>query len=262
MKDLFELSPQEQIEVLKDLHFTKNMSVIEIAELYGTYNNKIRRLATKLKLKLRDKSEAQSLALKQGRTQHPTKGKARPTDVKIAIGKKTRDYWENLSESELERRSQISKDNWDKMSQTEKDYMFNRATTERLKTAKDGSKLEKAILSKLIEAGYKPVFHQEHSLLNNKLQLDIYIPDIKTAIEIDGVTHFENIWGQDYLSKTKKRDKEKDGLILNAGACIVRIKQTKDYSLTLVEELSDKLLEILGQIKKEYPPLGQRKFSI
>lgn len=262
MSEFFQLKPQEQIDILNELHNNQQLTIVDIANKYGTYPNKIRRLAKKLEFTIRDRSSAQALALKLGRAAHPTEGKERPIEVKKTIGKKIQSYWENLTPDELEERSKISKENWDKLSDTEKEYMHQLATKARLETAKHGSKLERAILEKLVQKGYKVDFHKEHSLLNEKLQLDMYIPALNVAIEIDGPTHFENIWGEEYLKRTKKTDFEKDGHVLNTGSVMIRIKQKKDISLMLVEELAEKLYKILDSIKEKYPPIGSRKFII
>ena len=262
MSDLFKLTPTEQIEILNELHNNQQLTVLDIADKFKTYSNKIRRLAKKLDFKIRDRSSAQALALKLGRAAHPTEGKERPIEVKKSIGKKIQNYWENLTPDELEERSKISKENWDKLSDTEKEYMHQLATKARLETAKHGSKLERAILEKLVEKGYKVDFHKEHSLLNEKLQLDLFIPALNVAIEIDGPTHFQDIWGEEYLKRTKKTDFEKDGYVLNTGCIMVRIKQKKDISLMLIEDLSEKLYKLLEEIKAKYPPVGSRKFII
>ena len=40
-------------------------------------------------------------------------------------------------------------------------------------------------------------------------ELDIYIPSLKTAIEIQGIFHYEPIFGQEKLDQIQKNDLEK-----------------------------------------------------
>lgn len=40
-------------------------------------------------------------------------------------------------------------------------------------------------------------------------ELDVYIPELKIAIEINGIVHYEPIYGEDKLIKTQIRDKQK-----------------------------------------------------
>lgn len=63
----------------------KLRSVRDIAEEHGTYPNKIRREILSHGYHLRDKSAAQKAALQSGRHKHPTKGRARPLEVKLKI---------------------------------------------------------------------------------------------------------------------------------------------------------------------------------
>lgn len=40
-------------------------------------------------------------------------------------------------------------------------------------------------------------------------ELDVYIPELKMAIEINGIVHYEPIYGQEKLTKVKNRDEQK-----------------------------------------------------
>lgn len=40
-------------------------------------------------------------------------------------------------------------------------------------------------------------------------ELDVYIPELKIAIEINGIVHYEPIYGEEKLIKTQNRDKQK-----------------------------------------------------
>ena len=57
--------------------YGENHSTYSIAKELGTYPKKIERILKKNGHELRSKGEAQSLAIKSGRTKHPTKGKKR-----------------------------------------------------------------------------------------------------------------------------------------------------------------------------------------
>ena len=57
------------------LYQEENLSTHHIADKFSTYPNKIRRILKKHGVQLRGKGEAQKIALEQGRTEHPTKGK-------------------------------------------------------------------------------------------------------------------------------------------------------------------------------------------
>jgi len=48
-------------------------------------------------------------------------------------------------------------------------------------------------------------------------ELDIFIPSLKLAIELNGIHHYEPIYGEDRLEKTKNKDNQKFQLCLKRG---------------------------------------------
>lgn len=260
--NFFELTLKEQKDIIQDLHWEQQKAISVIAPLMGTYTNKIRRWAQKNSIVLRDKSEAQKTALETGQTNHPTKGKKRTEAEKIKIGNTVAEKWESISDEERERRAKVAKVNWDSRTNEAIQEMHDKATKGRLDAAKDGSKLEKIVLSTLIEMGYDVQFHKEHLLLNERVHLDLWLPKLRTAIEIDGPTHFLPIWGEANLKKTQNTDNIKDGLLLNAGYCIIRMRQKKNLSKTYVSNLIADLLVILQSIELKFPEQGKRKVTI
>lgn len=247
--NFFNESVEKQKKIIEQLHHAELKSVVEIAELLSTYPNRIRRWAVKVEFELRDKSAAQKIALETGKLTHPTKGKRRTEDEKSKIRKTINKYWSEISDEDMEHRKQLAKDNWANMTDEDKTTLQKQAAKGRIEAAKFGSKLEKIVLDILVERGYKAVFHKEHSLLNTRLHLDIVVPELMTAIEIDGPTHFLPIWGEEHLRKTQETDNNKDGLLLNAGYNIVRIRQTKNLCNRTVTKISKALIELLDKIK-------------
>jgi very-short-patch-repair endonuclease len=250
-KNFFEKDLAEQIKIIDTLHNIDLRSVVEIAELLETYPNRIRRWAIKAEFNLRGKSDAQRVALETGKLAHPTKGKKRTDDEKNKIRKKMASYWSEMSEEDMEHRKELARENWANMSDEDKRLMQKQAAKGRIEAAKFGSKLEKIVLEILQSKGYGAIFHKEHSLLNTRLHLDIVVPELMTAIEIDGPTHFMPIWGEEHLRKTQETDNNKDGLLLNAGYNIVRIRQTKNLCKRMIDKISKALVELLDKIKVE-----------
>jgi very-short-patch-repair endonuclease len=256
------LSKTQKKDLLTDLYSNKKYSFADIANMYGTYANKIRRDAKSLNIPIRDKSEAQKNALDSGRHKHPTKGTSRPEETKNKIGQSIVSFWDNLSDDDLEKRRLKFKENWDKLTEEEKQNMQKAATDAVRKSSKEGSKLEKFLLNKLLQDGYKVEFHKEQSLVTTKLQIDLFLPSMNTAIEVDGPSHFLPVWGDDALQKNIEYDKKKQGLILGKGLALIRIKQTKDFSKTRSILLYDKLRELLKDIEANFPTPDKRNFSI
>ena len=255
------LSDIEKKTIINSLYITEKKSFADIATIYGTYSNRIRRDAKKLQINIRDKSEAQKNALTTGKHSHPTKGKTRSSETKEKIGLSVLQSWENLSDEEIEKRKQSSKANWDNLSVEAKEHMQKSANAAIRISSKIGSKLEKFLYIKLINDGFKVEFHKENTLANTKLQIDMFIPSINTAIEIDGPSHFEPVWGQDALSKNITYDQKKEGLIFGRGWSLIRIKQTKDFSKARSNLIYSKLAECIS-INSKILKSGQQKMEI
>jgi very-short-patch-repair endonuclease len=240
------LSDKEKTNLLNELYVQNKKSFADIASMYGTYANKIRRDAQKFNISIRDKSEAQKNALQTGKHKHPTKGQKRDENTKNKIGVGVMNSWENLSEQQLEQRKQKAKEQWEQLDYDTKINMQELAVKAVRETSKKGSKLEKFIHQSLLDNGYKVEFHKEQSLVTTKLQIDIFLPSMNTAIEIDGPSHFEPVWGQDALNRNISYDQKKEGLIIGKGLHLIRIKQTKDFSVTRSRIIVQKLLQLLN----------------
>ena len=248
MKKYNDLSDSDKKNIIKDLYESKNKSFKDIADQLGTYANKIRRDAIKFKINIRDKSEAQKNALDTGKHKHPTKGQKRPDDIKQKIGNAVLKSWSELNETDLNIRKQKARDNWKNLSDDDRLLIQKKANDAVRVASKVGSKLEKFLLNALMQDGYQVQFHEEQILSNTKLQIDLLIPRLNLAIEIDGPSHFAPIWGDDTLTKNIKYDQKKEGLIIGKGLKLIRIKQTKDYSKSRALLVYDKLKTIITQI--------------
>jgi len=249
MSQYDKLSDHQKKQILvKEYHGNKK-SFKDIAQQYNTYPNKVRRDAIKYNLKIRDKKEAQKNALASGRIEHPTKGKKRPDSVKQKIGLSVLESWENLDSQTIEARKHKARLNWEKKTEDEKNNILKQANDAVRLAGKTGSKLEKFLLSELIKLGYSVEFHKEQSILNTKLQIDLFVPILNTAIEVDGPSHFEPVWGDDALKRNKKYDNKKTGLIIGKGLFLIRIKQTKDFSKSRSSIILSELLQTLENIK-------------
>ena len=245
------LSDTEKEKIIRKLYEAEKKSFQDIAQILDTYPNKVRRDAIKYKINIRDKSLAQKNALSSGKHCHPTKGKVRDDNTKQKIGLGVLKSWENLPAQELEKRKLIAKNNWDNMSDDQKEYIQNKATKAVRHSSKVGSKLENFLLNKLLSEGYKVNFHEEQILSNTKLQIDLFIPSINLAIEVDGPSHFLPVWGSDALKRNQSYDQKKEGLLIGKGLILIRIKQTKDFSKSRAALIYNKLKQIIDQIQNK-----------
>jgi very-short-patch-repair endonuclease len=257
-----ELTEQQKKNLLIDQYEHKKKSFADIAKEVDTYANKLRRDAIKYRVKIRDKSEAQKNAILSGKIDHPTKGKLRSDKTKQKIGMSVMNSWDNLTAAELTKRKDKARENWEKLSDEEKQNMLHEANLAVRKTSKVGSKLEKFLLNKLLEDGYHVEFHKEQTLLNTKLQIDLFLPKLNIAIEVDGPSHFEPVWGEQSLSRNKNYDNKKTGIILGKGWVLIRIKQVKDFSKSRAIVMYDKLKESIQDISKVFPESDNRIINL
>lgn len=250
MNNYDDLSDDAKTKLIHKMYIEKNKSFRDIALEYNTYPNKILRDAKKFGIKIKNKSEAQKNALRTGKHKHPTKGRERTEEEKNNIGMAVMKNWESLDPEELKQKKQIYKDLWNQKSDDDKSNMLHKANVAVRQTSKEGSKLEHFVLRFLVEHGFKTDFHKEQILANTKLQIDIFIPTMNIAIEIDGPSHFAPVWGEDTLARNISYDKKKTGLIIGKGLKLIRIKQTKDYSKSRAKIICDKLLNSINTLQK------------
>lgn len=262
MIDYNNLTDTEKRNLLKKEYETLNNSFACIAKKYNTYPNKIRRDAKKLEIRIKDKSEAQQNALLKGTIQHPTKGKKRTDNEKNKIGLGVMQNWGDLDDKQLASRKKKARENWNNLSDDQKDNMLYLANNAVRKASRYGSKLEKFLLEFLIKDGYKTQFHKEQSLSNTKLQIDLFLPELNIAIEVDGPSHHEPVWGEDSLNRIIKYDQKKTGLILGKGLVLIRIKQTKDFAPARARVIYLELKSIIDKIKNKFPDINHRYFNI
>lgn len=256
------LTDSEKEGLIKSLYVDKKHSFHDIAEQYGTYANKIRRDAKKYNINIRNKSEAQKNALNNGNHKHPTKGKKRDDETKAKIGLSVMTFWDSMSDDELEKRKEIAKNNWNNLSEDQKNNIKKQANTAVRVASKSGSKMEKFLLDKLLADGYRVDFHKEQSLSNTKLQIDLFLPLDNIAIEVDGPSHFLPVWGDDVLDKNIKYDNKKTGLILGKGLVLIRIKQLREFSKSRGNVIYQELISHLTKIKNKYPDKDNRYIEI
>jgi len=261
MSNFFDLSPEKRKAKYDKLYVKQNKSWAQIAKELGvSYPNKVRRDAKRLGCVSRNKSEAQKIAIKEGRHEHPTKGKKRTLETKIKISESQGKIWDNLSEQEREYRAQIGLESWNKKTDAERAEFLKKGSEAVQRASKTGSKVETYVFEFLTKKGYRVDRHKEQVLQNEKLHLDLYIPACRLAIEIDGPLHFKPVFGEEKLKKRQAADLIKNGLVLNAGMALVRVKLTKRESQRYLRYLTDCIMDIIKLVETKFPNDKNERF--
>ena len=249
---------EQHKELLVGAYKREKRSTYDIAEELNTYPNKILRALKYLNINMRSKSSAQSNAIKQGRHTHPTKGKVRTEESKIKISEGMAKHWKDMEEEEREERSKKARQQWESMSESDKENLRKKAAEAVLKASREGSKIEKFLFNSLTNSGYSVLFHKK-GLIDDKFELDLFIPELKVAIEIDGPAHFFPIWGEEALQKNIRSDIQKSGLILGAGFVMIRVKNiSKSLSKKSQRDTLNTVLSALQDVEKKFPAKKDR----
>jgi len=252
-------TPRLDESVVVKLYLDQGLSARAIAEKLGTYPNKVRRLLKKLGVKIKNHRETQKELLRSGKVQHPTAGKVRPIDTKIKISEGAAQSWETGGDERREKQSVVFKQYWENMDEDEKAVARKTANIARHKASKIGSKFEIFVGEYLRQHGLQVIVHKKGMIINDNLELDILLPTEKIVIEIDGPTHHLPLHGEDRLKQQQDSDNQKNGLLLNEGFVVIRFKHLVSHlSEKYKRDSAIKILEVVKQINKVFPPVGQR----
>lgn len=111
------------------------------------------------------------------------------------------------------------------------------------------SKLEVWLSQKLIELYPQYEFHF-NKIDTINAELDIYIPAIKLAFELNGIYHYEPIYGQEKLNRVQNNDQRKFQACLNKGISLCSINTSKQVRFT--ENSSIIYLETIQEVIKKH----------
>ena len=238
--------------------YQQNSSTYSIAKELGTYPKKIERILKKNGITLRTRSQAQANAIKTGRSKHPTKGEKRSEEEKNKISKGKELSWKNTSEEDREKFSQQAKERWEKIPADKKKEMMEKAGRALRIAAIEGSKAEKFLQRKLNEMGYDVILHKK-DLIEGNFEIDLFLPELNTIIEIDGPQHFLPVFGEKKLQEVIKFDSIKNGLLVSKGFCVVRVRYLcKNMSRAVERKLWDLVSEQVGKIQDKFPTKSKR----
>lgn len=231
------------------------MSLREVANDSKLSTGKIKKILTESGIKIRTRGEQQSIEFKIGKRKKALNSE----ETKQKISESTAMAWRGISEEKRQDLVEKARQRWNNIPESKRDEMLQKAHERIRETANEGSALENAILEALRANDYHAKHHIKNIIPNEKLEVDILIPELTTVIEIDGLSHFEPIWGQEAFVRTQSADNRKNGLLLNNGYILIRLKcKFKHLSQFIINQSTKIILEELALIKKEAFPRQPR----
>ena len=247
----------EGAEYLRTAYLLEEKSTCEIANELGESTGHVRNALIKHGIPIRSRSVAQKLAFYQGKSVHPTRGRHRPREERDRIAKKLADNWANATPEEKQARSEVTKKQWEERSEFDRRQIQRECAKGIRKAALYGSKLERYLLGRLKADGFPAQFHRSVVVGAESMHVDIYLPDRKLAIEVDGPSHFLPIYGEAKLAKSMAADQKKDGLLISTGHRIIRIRQEHSNLTDFARgELYAQLLPLVRSVSEDGPGLS------
>ena len=164
-----------------------------------------------------------------------------------------------MDEEGKEARSSAGKSQWGEMSDVQREFFRQSGYDAVRRAIKNGSKLEVFIMESLKKLGYLVEFHRDGLLSDENLQIDLFLPAIKLAIEIDGPSHYLPIWGEENLHNNILSDNKKNDLLIKNGYVVLRIKNTaKSLSQVNQRIIMEKMLDHIHSIENKFPDIDHR----
>lgn len=195
----------------------------------------------------RDKAEAQKNYLKDH--EHQMQGKKHSDSTKQKISKGLGEFWDKLSEDDKEKlKKKIGsawRRKWQQMSDTDRRAMMESLSNKAKEMQGHGSRLERFVAEELRKRGYTVEERSVNYTAGKQFEVDIALPKERIAIEIDGVTHFAAVHGEEHLKAQQERDARKDELIIGAGMNMLRVR---DNNNALSQLRIDKIVAAIQEI--------------
>ena len=248
--------------------YDKGMSSVSICKQLKTdcpqhkwYPNKILRIIKDVGI-VRTLSDAQKNAIDNGSSLHPTKGRKRTDKEKENISKGYDSYFDSMSEEEkkeyITAKKSIGKKNWDNKSEEERTNTIFNMRKEQKKNMKElgsKSKIEYNIYEELKKRGH--VVKDKYVYEKTGEEIDI-LTGVNLAIEIDGPTHWANIYGEETFNKNIAKDLKKNEKLIAAGFFVLRVRVSSSKSSRRVRLYVDQIEQwINSEDKSKLTTIGE-----
>jgi very-short-patch-repair endonuclease len=211
---------------LEEHYQNAERSTSSIAKEWGVYPNTVRRELIKQGFEIRNKSQAQKINIKKNGA--PMEGKTRTKEEKDRISAGLQRFWDGLEDDEAQAfkdyRAKVAKEKWASLTEDEKQNSIRKMHNASRNKMYVGSKNENLVAKFIEEEGHIIDQRSNEYTPGRRFEIDIAIPKERIAIEWDGATHFDPIYGEEHLAKVQEKDKRKDRVLIAAGWTVIRCR--------------------------------------
>ena len=164
-----------------------------------------------------------------------TRGRSRSEAFKASRSEAMKKFWADMSPEEKARRKAV-------MNEKFRD------------ASKNGSRVEKEIVKEFLKHN---IVVELHPLVKD-LEVDLFLPQYRVVIEVDGPSHHMVLFSEEALEKTRNSDDKKNRLIASYGFQVIRtrffrnrisigairefVRKVKDNLPTLIKRTSKEVL--------------------
>lgn len=211
---------------LEDLYHNQSMSLRGIAKHLNVSVTTVVKYMKQYAVETRDQSAAQHVVLKE--KGHPMLGKTHSDKTKKRISKSLGNFWDGLTDEErLEYKKLVGsgwKNKWESMSSDERQKTLSKLNEASRSQQGNGSRFERFLASELRLRGYVVEERTHNYMPSARFEVDIALPKQRVMIEVDGPTHFIDLYESDALERQQQRDGSKNSYLTNAGFKVLRIR--------------------------------------
>lgn len=217
-------------DLVRELYLKQGLSMRKISQKIGVNLATLSRFMARHGIKARDKAQAQKNYLKDNK--HPMQGVKHSEDTRRRISSSLGQFWDGLTDAQREAfKKKIGaawRRKWAAMDEQARKIMIEELTAKAKARQGKGSRLEHFIAEELRKRGYTVEERTTNYTMGKQFEVDLALPKEMIAIEVDGPTHFLNIYGEEALAKQQERDARKDELINSAGYNVLRIRDNNN----------------------------------
>lgn len=217
------------LDQLRHMYVNEMLSTYQIAEKLRSTPYQVRKALLHAGVELRSRGEATKVALDSGRMKHPTRGRKRTSREKDVISIEVQKSWSKKPADKRESHAKLARERYAGLGEGGQQRLQKMAGDGIREAARKGSRLERAVLEHLRRSGHDVAWQAELTAGGSPLKVDVLVRDARCAVEVDGPSHHEPVWGEEQLSKARAADNKKNGLLVGAGWRVIRLRQRRKY---------------------------------